>query len=209
VVWEVAAGSGQATGGLLRNFPHLVATDASCAQLVRMDVRGAARVACLAEASPLRDASVDFVAAAQALHWLDHPRFFQEVRRVARPRALLAAWTYRLPEIDEGLDALLRHFARHELRSFWPPARDHVEAAYATIDVPFEEIPAPPFRIDARLDVDAFLGYVRTWSAVPRARAAWGGDPLTAFEPAWRDLWGPIRVRSVSWPLTLRTFRVS
>lgn len=207
-MWEVAAGSGQATAGLTRVFSRVVATDASPAQLEQMEVAAARTAACLAEAAPFRAGSVDVVAVAQALHWLDHARFFDEVRRVSKPGALLAAWSYRLPEIDDDLDPLLRRLARHDLRAFWPRERDHVESAYATIDVPFEEIPAPSFRIDAQLDVDAFLGYVRTWSAVARVRVARRGDPLAAFERAWRKRWEPVPLRRVSWPVTLRIFRV-
>jgi SAM-dependent methyltransferase len=208
-VWEVAAGSGQATAGLARTFRRIVATDASHAQLAQMSLGGRVRrVVCLAEAPPLRDASQDLVAIAQALHWVDLERFFGAVRRVAKPGAVLAAWTYRLPELPDGLGSLIERFAHHDLGAFWPPERDHVENGYAGITFPFEEMPAPDFRVDARMDIDAFLGYVRTWSAVTRARAATGSDPVDAFEPEWRALWGAERVRPVSWPVTLRTFRV-
>jgi len=207
-VWEVGAGSGQATAGLLRTFDHVIATDASFAQLAQIVVPTARRLVCLAEVAPFRAASMDLIVAAQALHWLEPDGFFREVARVARRGAALTAWTYGLPEIDQRLDALLRRFAHEDIRDFWPSARDHVEARYATIKVPFEEMAAPDFRIDARLDVDAFLGYVRTWSAVTRAGAALDVDPMARFGAECRALWGPASLRGVSWPVTLRTFRV-
>jgi SAM-dependent methyltransferase len=40
--------------------------------------------------------SADLIAASQAFHWFDHARFFAEVRRVARPGAVLAVWCYGL-----------------------------------------------------------------------------------------------------------------
>lgn len=207
--WEVGAGSGQATAGLRRMFPaRLVSTDASAAQLREMGGTGVHRVVCLAESAPLSGDSVDLIAVAQALHWLDHRRFFQEVGRVAKPGAILAAWTYGLPEIEGGLDTLVRDFALRALGPFWPAARRHVESRYADIDFPFEELPAPRFRMEARLGVEAFLGYVRTWSAVTRALAERDRDPVAAVEAKWRARWGHEQARSVRWPVTLRTFRV-
>lgn len=186
-----------------------MATDASPAQLAQMSLGGEVRrVVCLAEAPPLRDASQDLIAIAQALHWVDLEPFFGAVRRVAKPGAIMAAWTYRLPELPDGLGSLLERFAHHDLGVFWPPERDHVENGYAAITFPFEEIAAPDFRIEAQLDVDAVLGYVRTWSAVNRARASTGTDPVDALETEWRAMWGAEGTRPVSWPVTLRTFRV-
>ena len=51
-------------------------------------------VVALADRTPLPDQSVDLVTVASAFHWLDFPRFFDEVRRVARPNGILAVWGY-------------------------------------------------------------------------------------------------------------------
>lgn len=206
---ECGAGSGQATAGLVRHFETVVATDASHAQLGTAPAGGAPRVVCVAEALPLPDASVDLVAVAQALHWLRLDAFFAEVRRVARPGAVLAAWTYGLPEVAPEVDALVRAFAYEEVERFWPPGRRHVETRYSEVSFPFEELDGPPFETARRMTGEQFLGYVGTWSAVKRAAAATGEDPVAGLRRDFGAPWGPPeRVRLVRWPLTLRAGRV-
>lgn len=207
-VWECGAGSGQATTGLARAFTRLLVTDPSHAQLRLADARLGRRIVCTAEAAPLPPGSVDLVVVAQALHWIAHDPFFAEVRRVARPGGALAVWTYGLPEPGGELDAELASFARGTMGPFWPPGRRHVEEAYRSIDFPFEELVAPELAMTAALDRASFFGYVRTWSAVRRARAASGADPVDALEQAWSGRWPADEARRVRWPLTLRTFRV-
>jgi hypothetical protein len=46
------------------------------------------------------------VSVAQALHWFGRDRFFAEVQRIARPRALLAAYGYSWFYLTPILDAL-------------------------------------------------------------------------------------------------------
>src|SRR2546430_5407093 len=63
------------------------------------------------EASGLADSSIDLVCVAQALHWFDRPRFYDEVRRVLKARGLLAvfgySWFYVSTEIDPLVDECL------------------------------------------------------------------------------------------------------
>jgi SAM-dependent methyltransferase len=84
--WDCGAGSGQATEGLRSRYARVVATDISRSQLASAPVRGRVdQVAAAAERSPLAARSVDLVAVAQALHWIDLPSFYGEVRRVIVP----------------------------------------------------------------------------------------------------------------------------
>jgi ubiquinone/menaquinone biosynthesis C-methylase UbiE len=93
LAWECATGNGQAAIGLVSQFRSVVATDASPRQIAK--ARRQSQVSYLvahAERTPLADSSVDLVAVASAFHWLDHQRFYAEVRRVAKPGGILAAW---------------------------------------------------------------------------------------------------------------------
>src|SRR5271157_1406269 len=58
--------------------------------------------------SPLKDACVDLVTVAHALHWFDHDRFYAEVRRVVRPSGILACWTYHHQTVSPEVDAVVR-----------------------------------------------------------------------------------------------------
>lgn len=205
--WDCATGSGQAAVGLAEHFARVVATDASGEQVAhaRPHPRVEYRVA-PAERSGLDPASVDLVTVAQALHWLDLPAFYREVRRVLRPGGLLAVWSYgNLSLPDERLDRILQAFYHDTLGPCWPPERRLVEEGYASLEFPFAEAAPPPFAMEADLTLADLGGYLRTWSAVKRYAEAHGTDPVEAVEAELRPTWGdPGRPRRVRWPLAIR-----
>jgi hypothetical protein len=52
------------------------------------------------------------------------------------------------------------------------------------------------------------LGYVSSWSATARYRAATGGDPVAVLERSLTPLWGPpTRLMTVRFPLTVLATR--
>ncbi len=205
LAWDCATGGGQAAGPLAARFRRLLATDASIAQLShRADHRGARFAAALAEAAPLRDHTVDLLTVSQALHWFDFERFFAEAERVLVPGGVLAAWTYDLLRIDPEIDALVDHQYTEVVGEYWLPERAHVRAGYETIAFPFERLEPPAFRMKARWTRDRLVGYVGTWSAVGRYRAARGEDPMPGFERRVEEAWpDPEAAREASWNLTL------
>jgi SAM-dependent methyltransferase len=210
LAWDCAAGSGQATLGLAERFARVVATDASAAQIAAAPARPNVeyRVAS-AGRSGLPAGGADLVAVAQALHWLDLPAFYDEVRRVLAPGGLLAAWMYPNARLDDpALDAAFDRFYAEVVGPWWPPERRHVEEAYRSLPFPFREVPAPAFTMEARWSLRGLVDYAGTWSAVARCRAETGADPLALLEAALAPLWGdPERPRIVRWPLTLRVGR--
>src|SRR5215469_10467827 len=89
-VWDCATGNGQAALGLAELFERVEATDASDKQIAASTPHPRIHYSMApAEKSGLPDKSVSLVNVAQALHWFDLPRFYAEVRRVAKPQALL------------------------------------------------------------------------------------------------------------------------
>ncbi len=210
LAWDCAAGSGQATGALAARFRRVVASDLSLAQLREAPaLAGVHPVAALAEAVPLRDAALDLVVVAQALHWFDLARFYAELNRVARRGALVAAWCYDLLRIDREIDRRLDRFYREVVGPFWPPERRLLESGYRTLPFPFVEEPSPEFAMVADWTFGELLGYLRTWSAVERCRAATGEDPVGPLAAELASLWGDAeRPRRVNWPLALRVGRV-
>lgn len=208
--WDVATGSGQCAVGLAAEVDRVVATDASADQVLHAErhPRVEYRVE-PAERSTLRDRSVDVVTIAQALHWLDLDAFWPEVRRVARPGAVVAAMTYGImrvsPEIDRELDRLYHDV----VGAHWPPERRHVENGYRELTFPFEPIEPPAFVMEADWSLDALVGYLGTWSAVTRYRKAVGVDPLVEARARVSAVWGePSESRRIEWPLALRWGRV-
>ena len=188
----------------------MIATDASAAQIgsamphARIDYRVGA------EESGLADRSVDCVTVAQALHWLGAEQFYAEVRRVSKPRGVLAVWTYGIPTIQgDAVEALVRAFYSDTVGSYWPPERAIVEAGYRTLPFPFEELAAPPFAMRAEWTMAQLLGYLASWSATARYVAAHGKNPIRDVAEVLAPAWGDVdATRAIEWPLAVRAGRV-
>jgi SAM-dependent methyltransferase len=213
--WDCGCGSGQATGALAARFGRVFATDAAREQIAAAppDPRVSYAVAA-AEASGLPPASVDLVTVAQALHWFDVGRFHAEVRRVAKPGAVLAVWTYPRPRfVDEALDRIFDEFHANVVGPYWPPERRHVEAHYRSLPPPpaayFEALAAPGFALELRWPLEQVAGYAGSWSATARYREQLDTDPIPRLSEALRAAWpargGPAALRM---PLVLLAWRI-
>lgn len=214
-VWDCACGTGQASVALAAHFTEVVATDASAEQIAQAESHvGVQYRVASAEHSGLADSSVSMVTVAQALHWFDVDAFHAEVRRVLIPRGVVAEWSYALLEVTTApaLTQLVHALDTH-LKSWWPPQRAHVDARYATLPFPFERIAMDDFAMQSEWTLPQLLGYVATWSAVTRYRAAHSDanapDPVREFAIAAEAAWGDAPTHSISWPLVLRVGRVA
>lgn len=207
--WDVATGSGQAALALADDFALVVATDASRAQLAAAASHARVRyVRSTAEASGLSTRSMDAIVAAQAVHWFDRAAFFAEARRVARPRALVAVWTYGNPTVAPDVDALLASFYGDIVGPYWPPERRLIENLYRDVELPFTPVAVPELSLELPMTLDAFGGYIGTWSAVQRYREAEKRDPLPDFIASVAAAWGdPASVKQTRWPLAIRAGR--
>lgn len=207
--WDCATGTGQAAVALAPFFDEVLATDASAQQIAAaVPCPGVTYAVATAEDSRLEAASMDLVTVAQALHWLDHARFYAEVQRVARPGAVIAAWTYTLANVRDATDAPVNEVIQSfyaEMAPWWPPERAHVEAGYRTLPFPFESIEAPAFEMRARWPADRLLGYFGTWSAVIRCRSETGVNPLEALALRLAEAWpDPEEEKDIRWPVAMR-----
>ena len=96
-----------------------------------------------------------------------------------------------------------------ELRIYRPPERRFAVDEFSTLPLPVPALDeAPKLRIDCQWNLAQYLAYLRSWSASQRYRDRTGQDPIDLlgadFAKAWVD---PERLRTVSWPLTLRAAR--
>src|SRR5437773_6418592 len=158
-VWDCACGNGQAALDLATRLDRVVATDASREQIASATARPNVeyRVA-PAEQSGLPDQSVALITVAAAIHWFDRERFYAEARRVLRPNGVLAAWAYRIVEVEgDAVNQLVQEFYFNTVGPHWPPERKLVEEGYRTISYPFVEIAAPTFRMEVRWTLDQLL----------------------------------------------------
>jgi SAM-dependent methyltransferase len=209
-VWDCGTGNGQAAVALADHFDRVFATDPSQQQIDQVSPHpGVTYTKASAEKSGLGNQSVDAVVTAQAIHWFDHERFYQEVGRVSRPGAIIVAVGYARPyfEMDE-LNSAFEGFAAM-VESDWPAERAHLEARYETIDFPFERIEVPEVEMGFDWPLEGLLGYLGTWSACRRHLARTGVDAVGASSDAFARAWGdPALAQRVSWPLLLLAGRV-
>jgi len=206
LAWDCATGNGQAALGLTPYFRTIIATDGSAQQIALASThQRITYVVALADRTPLPNGSVDLVTVASAFHWLDFPRFYGEVRRVAKPDGILAAWGYKLPSVTPEIDTDIQRLAAEVLRGFWLPETRLAVERYRTIPFPFDEIEAPLFRMTHKWDLDQFIGFLGTWSASLRYRKQTGGEPTDEIRDELAGAWGdPDQEREVAWTLFLR-----
>lgn len=212
LAWDCATGSGQAAVSLAEHFARVVATDASEQQLARATRHPKISYrAALAHQSGLPDSSADLVTVATALHWLDLDPFYAEVRRVARPAGVFAAWSYFDARIAPEVDSILVRYRREVLGAYWAFDVELVAGRYRDLPFPFDEIPAPEqFVARARWSLADLLGFLESWSATQRYRERTGSDPREIIRGELETAWGPQeKVREVEWPLFMRVGRVN
>ena len=204
-VWDCGCGTGQAAHGLARHFEQVVATDASAKQIgqavphERIDYRVAS-----AESSGLDDSSVDLVLVAQALHWFEFDRFYEEVSRVSRNGGILAVVAYGLLRIDDRIDPVVDHLYHDLLGEYWPAERRHIDNGYSSIPFPFRRLPVEEMVLQADWSFDHFCGYLETWSAVQRYRDDRGRCPIAGVQNALQSAWGDRSdICTIRWPLYL------
>lgn len=207
LAWDAGCGNGQATVALAEHFVHVIGTDPSANQIAASQARPNIEYRVEpAEQPTLATASASLVTVAQALHWLDHARFHEQVRRILKPGGIIAVWSYAHCAVDDAaIDQAVTRLYVDLTGPYWPTERSLVETGYRTIAFPFVEIATPSFPMIAAWTVDHLLAYLRSWSATQRYIKALGEDPVTLIEPDLRAAWGErTRVRDVRWQFHLR-----
>lgn len=207
--WDCGAGNGQATSALALRFKHVLGTDISAPQLAAAPSLANVRFQVApAETSGLPDHSADLVTVAQALHWFDLPKFYTEVRRVLKPGGVIAVWGYnRLIIGHPESQRLIDHFYEETIGTYWPAERVHVENDYLHLPFPFSRIITPRFSLHKEWPREHLTGYLRSWSAVGRFKAANGYDPVDALEKEINRHWPEGKSYWIEWPLFMHVGR--
>ncbi len=189
--WDCATGNGQVAGALADLFGRVEATDISATQLARALQKPNIRYQVSpAEQTPFADHTFDLVTVAQALHWFDVDAFHREVRRVAKPGAVIAEWGYGLVQLTDTLDPIMLDFYRNRIGPYWDPQRQYIDNAYATLPFPFADAQRKEFTIRRIWSLERFLNYLRTWSAVRQYIHENEEDPVTGLAEKLAPLWG-------------------
>lgn len=203
---DVGCGNGQFTRQLGDCFDAVIGFDPSADQIAHAMPHPRVRYETgPAEQIDVGDGSASLISAAQAAHWFDLPRFYAQARRIASPGAVIALISYGAAQLEPDLNARFQTFYAEEVGPYWPPERALVDSGYADMDFPFPALPAPALQIEREWPADALLGYISTWSAVRRARAAGKDDMLADFSRDLLALWGdPSENRRIVWPINMK-----
>jgi len=217
--WDAGCGNGQAGIALAQRFERVIATDPSEQQLAkaaahpRIEYRNEPRNFSAGDGAGYHTSidtdSIDAVTVAQALHWFDLPAFIAEVRRVAKPGALFAAWCYAHCNVTPAVDTVVAHLYDDVLGAYWSSERKLVDEGYASLDIPFAPVAAPAFEMRVDWTARQLLAYLASWSAAQKYLKTTGRDAIAAITDellaAWHD---PEHVRRVHWTLAMRAGRV-
>ena len=166
--WDCATGNGQTAKVLAGYFENVFATDISQKQID--NAQQAANIhysVQTAEQTNFPDNTFDLIAVSQALHWFEFNSFYNEIKRIAKPGSVFAAWSYSLLYISPEIDKLIRSFYKDVTgHYYWDAERKYVDEEYKTIPFPFNEIATPKFTMEYLWTMEELQGYLTTWSAV-------------------------------------------
>lgn len=192
-VWDCATGSGQAARPLSKLFKNVYATDVSDKQIATADGDKNIHYSVQAsEATDFESGSFDLITVAQALHWFDYSRFWDEVDRVLKPQGVFAAWSYDWTKIDFDVDFLLKENYFEPLESYWNPKVKIAWGGYQSdeVQLPYEEIQTPDFTIELNWTLDQVFNYFLSWSATQAYIKEHGQDLLLNAKQQVQKVWG-------------------
>jgi ubiquinone/menaquinone biosynthesis C-methylase UbiE len=202
--WDCGTGNGQAAKVLAEKFNAVHATDISDKQMANgFQAPNIFYSVSPAEKTLFSDQQFDLITVAQAAHWFKLDGFYKEVKRVAKPNAVIALWGYGLLSINPNFDVALTEFYKNVIGPYWDPERKLIDQQYQTIPFPFAEIKAPNFHFAKQWDLAQLEGYLTTWSAVQKFIKANGTNPVTTFIESTKSLLSN-KLVEVSFPLFMR-----
>jgi SAM-dependent methyltransferase len=206
--WDCATGNGQVANVLADYFVRVDATDLSEKQLTQATPRPNIHYQpARAEQTPFPNQRFDLITVAQAVHWFEPEAYHAEVRRVARPGAVLAEWGYGLVQISPEIDPLIEHFYRDTMGPYWDANRWHIDDEYARIPFPFADVRRAHFAVRRQWSAEWFLQYLRTWSSVAKYQQERGEDAVALIAAELTRLWAAGE-REVTFPVFARTGRI-
>jgi len=174
VAVDVGCGAGASTAALISLARRVTGLDpyVSMIRAARAAVRGATFVVAGAEALPCASGSVDLLAAAGALNYVDLDAFARDADRVLGPDGMIVVSDYGFgrPEGDGFSDDWPERFVRRCPR----PASTRIDAA-SFAGTPFRVVVDERFAVSIPLAPAAYLAYVMADTAVAQAVA--GGTP--------------------------------
>lgn len=201
--WDAGTGNGQVARELSKTFKNVFATDISAKQIENAVKADNIFYSIADEQTSFPPQQFDLVCVAQAIHWFNREKFYNEVKRVAKPNALVAVWGYGLLKINDHIDPVIRDFYVKVIGRYWDADRRLIDEEYKTIAFPFEEIKSPAFSIDVSWSFEELQGYLTTWSSVLKFIGQHQHNPVEELMQKILPHWQGEKMR-VSFPIFMR-----
>lgn len=208
-VWDCGTGSGQVAGYLADHFETVYASDISPGQLkYAVKKENIKYINIPAEKTDYPSDFFDLITVAQAIHWFDFDRFYAEVNRVAKKKALIAVIGYGKIETGQGIDEVIENLYKEAFGKYFKICRQYVYDGYKTIPFPFEEIPSPRFAINNRWTLEKLEGFFNSWSSIQQFKDNEGYNPVDHTMMLIKEKMPESEPISISFPVFLRLGRI-
>lgn len=208
--WDCGTGNGQIAYELAKTFDKVFATDISQSQIDNaLHADNIFYSVQPAEKTNFEDEQFDLVVVAQAIHWFDFEKFYNEVGRTTKNNALLCVVGYSRVKINEQIDNVITLFYTNVIGSYWDNERKYIDENYTTIPFPFKEIQVQKFTNTQQWTLEHVIGYLNTWSAVKHFIKQNNYNPIDELQKDLAQIWGNEQTKEVEFPLLLRIGRIT
>ncbi|MBV6643030.1 MAG: class I SAM-dependent methyltransferase [Cyclobacteriaceae bacterium] len=205
IAWDCGTGNGQVAFELAGSFDKVFATDISQAQIDQaLEAKNIHYAVQPAEKSSFPDYFFDLIIVAQAIHWFDFDKFYAEVRRTGKKDAIICVVGYGRVSVSTEIDQLIDIFYQNVIGPYWDKERKYIDEYYQTVPFPFQELSTPDFSIELEWNLEHFIGYLNTWSAVKKFTSQNNFNPVTELHSSLADRWSENASKKVKFPLLLR-----
>jgi SAM-dependent methyltransferase len=212
VAWDCATGNGQAAKVLADYFERVEATDISQKQLDNAVQKPNINYSIqAAEITSFPDNSFDLITVAQAAHWFDFDAFYAEIKRVAKPNAVIAIWGYGTMTFDEKpLNDIFQEFYWDRMGKYWDKERRHIDNHYTEIPFPFQQIAPPQYSLLYKWHQPEFIGYLNSWSSMQHFKKAHNGTtPIDDLMGDMAAYWSKFETKVLRFPIFMKIGRVT
>ena len=207
--WDCGTGNGQVAYELAKTFNKVYATDISQSQIDNaIHVDNIYYSVQPAEQTNFQNNMFDLIVVAQAIHWFDFDSFYTEVKRTSKHNALICVIGYGRIKISEKIDEIITNFYTKVIGHYWDKERKYIDENYETIPFPFDEIETLDFENKYQWNLDHFMGYLNTWSAVKHFIKHNGFNPLEKLKQEIVPFWNNNEEKKVNFPMLLRIGKV-
>jgi len=206
---DVACGTGQATLALANYFDKVIGVDHLDTQLqnaVKKDnIVYMKSTAEDIDKLGFPEQSFDVIIVAQAAHWFDMAKFYVAADKLLKPGGTLAMWGYGVNSLNhkEADNYFINEYYKKVIDKYWEAGREHLDNEYKSIPLPnYSSAERRKVSMEKVMNLEGFMGYLTTWSALIKYKKLNSDDPLVEVEKILKQFFGNENI-TVTWPIYL------